>query len=69
MRVERKSSIQKETNNTSNNHNTSNMKQSSNKKNLIATTEKFEYVDLILYDKKGKLVWFRKRGIYFDIKC
>jgi len=36
---------------------------------LIVTTEKYEYVDLILYDKNGKLVWFRKRGIFFDTKC
>ena len=66
MKVERKSNIQNEMNNNSNNHNTSN---SSNKKNLIVTTEKYDYVDLILYDQKGKLVWFRKRGIFFNIKC
>jgi len=45
------------------------MKQKSEKKKLIVTTEKYEYVDLILYDKNGKLVWFRKRGIFFDTKC
>jgi len=66
MKIERKSNIQNEMNH---NSNISNVKQKLKKKNLIVTTEKYKYVDLILYDKKGKLVWFRKQGILLDRKC